>query len=171
MEPSATVEERVRERAERLDRFHEHIMSCRVVIESPHRHKHQGALFHVRIDLTVPGHEIVVNREPSQHHAHEDVYVAIRDAFDAAQRQVEAWNRKRKGFVKTHTGPEIARVSKIAPAEGYGFITASDGREIYFHRHRVVDGDFQRLKVGSAVRFAEEQGDKGPQASTVHVIG
>lgn len=170
MEPSHVVEDRIRERAARLDRFHDHIMGCRVVVESPHRHKHQGALFHVRVDVTIPGHEIVVNREPAQHHAHEDVYVAVRDAFDAAQRQLEAWSRKQKGFVKRHVEPEVARVSKIASQEGYGFLTAGDGREIYFHQNSVVDGEFEQLKVGSAVRFIEEQGDKGPQASTVHVI-
>lgn len=171
MEPSLAVEERIRERAARLDRFHDHIMSCRVVVEEPHRHHHQGKLFHVRIDLTVPHHELVVNREAPQDHAHEDVFVAIRDAFDAAQRQLSSLVQKQRGVVKKHEGPEVARVSRIATAEGYGFLTTGDGREIYFHQNSVLGGDFANLQVGTAVRFVEEAGDRGPQASTVHVIG
>ncbi|HVM95170.1 MAG TPA: HPF/RaiA family ribosome-associated protein [Candidatus Acidoferrales bacterium] len=102
IEPSAAVEERIRERATKLDQFHDHIIGCRVVVETPHRHHHQGKLFHVRIDVTVPHHELVVNREPLQHKAFEDVYVAIRDAFDAAERQLENLSRKQNGFVKHH---------------------------------------------------------------------
>lgn len=103
MEPSAAVEDRVRERAARLDQYYDRIMSCRVVIESPHRHHHQGKVFHVRIDLTLPqGGELIVNRESEQDHAHEDVFVAVRDAFDAMQRQVQDYARKQRGEVKSH---------------------------------------------------------------------
>ncbi|MBI3782570.1 MAG: ribosome-associated translation inhibitor RaiA [Deltaproteobacteria bacterium] len=101
MEPSAAVEQRIRERSEKLNRYHDRIISCRVVVETPHRHHHQGKLFHVRIDLTVPQHELVVNREP-EHKPHEDIYVAIRDAFDAAQRQLEDLSRRQQGLVKHH---------------------------------------------------------------------
>jgi ribosome-associated translation inhibitor RaiA len=87
--PSEAVEHDVRTHAGRLERFYDGIVGCRVMIEAPHRHQHQGKLFHVRIDLTVPGGDVVVNREPTAHHAHEDVHVAIRDAFDAARRQLE----------------------------------------------------------------------------------
>ena len=89
MEPSEAVEARIREKAEKLDRFCDQIMSCRVVFEAHHQHQHQGNLFHVRIDITVPDKEIVISREPGRHQAHEDAYVAIRDAFDAARRQLE----------------------------------------------------------------------------------
>lgn len=171
MEPSAAVEERIRERADRLDRFHKHIMGCRVVVEAPHRHHHQGKLFHVRIDITVPGHELVVNRDPPQNHGHEDVYVAIRDAFDAAQRQLDTLSRKSRGEVKVHEEPSVAQVTRLMASEGYGFLTTPDGREIYFHKNSLLDGNFARLEVGTPVRFVEELGEKGPQASTVHVLG
>jgi len=102
MEPSAAVEDRVRERMKRLEQYYDRIMSCRVVVESPHRRHHQGKVFHVRIDLTLPQGELVVNREPEENHAHEDVFVAVRDAFDAMQRQVQDYVRKQRGEVKTH---------------------------------------------------------------------
>ncbi len=117
LEASAAIESRIRERAARLDKFHNHIMSCRVVVEVPHRHHHQGKLFHVRIDITIPQHEIVVNREPSEKHAYEDAFVAIRDAFDAAQRQLEHHLQKSQGKTKTHTDTEPGQVSQIPPAK------------------------------------------------------
>lgn len=82
------IEDNIRERAQRLERFSQHITSCHVVVETPHAHHHKGMLYHVRIDLAVPGEQLTVSRAPEQHHAHEDVYVAIRDAFDAATRRL-----------------------------------------------------------------------------------
>ncbi len=107
MEPSAAIEERVRERAAKLERHFDRITSCRVLIEEPHLHQHKGKLFHVRIDITVPGGELVANRSPGDNHAHEDVYVAIRDAFNAIERQLEDHAQKKKGRVKNHSRPEV----------------------------------------------------------------
>ena len=171
MEPSDAVEAKIRERTAKLDRFFDRIMGCRVVVESPHRRHHQGKLFHVRVDLTVPGGELAVTREPAEHHAHEDVFVAIRDAFDAAQRQLEDYARRQRGDLKTHEGLPSGRVSKLFSDEEYGFIETRDGAEVYFHKHSVLDKAFDRLTVGSDVEFVEEQGEKGPQASTVRVLG
>lgn len=107
MEPSAAVEERIRERAAKLERFYDRITSCRVLVEEPHLHQHKGKLFHVRVDVTVPGGELVANRSHDDNHAHEDVYVAIRDAFRAIERQLEEHAQKKKGRVKTHNRPEF----------------------------------------------------------------
>ena len=164
------IEAKVQERAARLERYHDQIMSCRVMIESPHRHQHQGKLYHVRIDLTVPGAELVVSREPPAHHEHEDVYVAIRDAFDAAQRRLEDHARVRRGAVKVHADRPVARVCKLFPDGGYGFVETPDGREIYFHRNSVLDGAFDELAVGSRIEFAEAMGEQGPCASTVRLV-
>ena len=117
------------------------------------------------IDMTVPGTELVVKRE-----SHEDIYVAIRDAFDAARRQLEDYARHQRGDVKTHESSPHARVSKLFREEGYGFLETPDGREIYFHRNSVLNGGFDPLEIGMEVRFAEEPGDEGPQASTVKLI-
>ena len=92
----------MRERAGKLDKFYDQIMTCSVMIEAPHGHHYKGNLYHIRIDLTVPNGEIVINRDPGDHHAHEDVYVAIRDAFDAARRKLQDYGRKRRGDVKSH---------------------------------------------------------------------
>lgn len=97
IEHAEALEARIHEKASKLDEFFKHIISCRVVVELPHKHHQQGKQFTVRIDIGVPGGEIVVNRDYS-----EDVYVALRDAFDAAKRQLEDYARKIRGDVKTH---------------------------------------------------------------------
>jgi ribosomal subunit interface protein len=171
MEPSPAIEAKIREKAEKLDRFHEHIMACRVVVEPIAQHHHQGKLYQVRLDITVPRGEIAVSRDSGLNHAHEDVYVAIRDAFNAARRQLEDRLRKTKGKVKAHETPPHGRVSEYHPQDGYGKILTPDGREIYFHANSVLDDGFGHLDVGSEVRFVEEAGDLGPQASTVRLVG
>ena len=168
---SDAIEANVRARVARLERYYDRIMGCRVIIEAPHRRHHQGKLYHVRIDLTVPGEELVVSREPTEHHAHEDVYVAIRDAFEAAQRRLEDHARRQRGAVKVHEPRPLAEVCRLFPKEGYGFIQTPDGREVYFHRHSVLDDAFDLLEIGSRVEFVEEPGEQGPQASTVRISG
>jgi ribosomal subunit interface protein len=169
MQPSAALETKIRERADELEQFYPSIISCRVSVEEQHKHHHQGNLFHVRVDLRVPGAELVASREPGEHHAHEDVYVAVRDAFDALRRQLEDHSRRRRGDTKTHEAPQHGRIAEVNPE--YGTIATADGRFVYFHRNSVVDADFDKLDVGAEVRFVEEPGEEGPQASTVHVIG
>jgi ribosomal subunit interface protein len=171
MDASPAVEDRVRTQIAKLGQFHDHVMACRVVVECHHRHHHKGNLFHVRIDLTIPDHELVVNREPKEHQAHEDVYVAIRDAFDAMRRQLQDTVRIRRGKVKHHETPPHGRIREIAPAADYGVIETPDGREIRFSSKSVVDYDFARLEVGDPVWFTEVESDEGPAASTVHVEG
>lgn len=159
------IESAIREKAAKLETFFDRIMSCRVLVETPHRHQHKGLLYHVRIDMTVPGAELVVKREP-----HEDLYVAIRDAFDAARRQLQDHSRRLRGEVKQHNGVPHARVVRLFPEQDYGFLLTPDGREIYFHRNSVLNGQFDHLQIGVEVRYAEEQGIDGPQASTVVVL-
>jgi ribosomal subunit interface protein len=172
MDHSDAVEARIRERIERLERFFDRITSCRVVVEAPERRHHKGKLYHVSVDILVPGEELVVNRHPKDKHAHEDVYVAIRDAFNAAQRRLEDHVRKTNGQVKTHDVPLHGSVVRLFPDQGYGFIAASDGREVYFHRNSVLRDGFDGLKVGSDVRLVVAEGEsaEGPQASTVEVL-
>jgi ribosomal subunit interface protein len=167
---SDAIETRVREKAAWLENFHDRIMSCRVVVESPHRHHHKGKLYNVVVDVTVPGTELVVNRAPGDQPSHEDVYVAIRDAFDAMRRQLEAHSRKHQGKGMAHAehpGHPAGTVGEIFPDEDYGRIETDDGRSIYFHRNSVLGSGFDGLKVGSRVQYVEEAGREGPQASTV----
>ncbi len=171
IEQSDAVETRVREQAEKLEEFYSRMTSCRVVVSSPHRQHHKGKLYAVSIDITVPGGEIVVNKEKGDDHAHEDVYVAIRDSFNAAKRQLEDFARKQRGDIKSHESPHHGRVARLFPEQDYGFIAAADGREIYFHRNSLVVGDFDKLEEGAEVRFVESEGESGPQASTVKLVG
>jgi ribosomal subunit interface protein len=163
---SDVAKDNIRSKAEKLSSFYSPIIKCRVVVEAPHRHKQKGLLYNVRIDITVPGGELVVKREPN-----EDVYVAIRDAFDAARRQLQAYARRQRRDVKVHEKVPHARVVKLFPEEDYGFLEAPDGLEIYFHRNSVLNSGFDRLQIGIEVRYVQEQGEKGPQASTVSLIG
>ena len=165
-ELTETIEEAIRAKANKLDQYYDQISRCKVTVEVPHRHGHKGIFYNVCLEITMPGGEIVVKREP-----HEDVYVSIRDAFDAARRQLKTWAEVRRGEVKLHEETPRGRVSAIFPEKGYGFLSTWDGREIYFHKNSVLGDKFDRLKVATEVLFVEEQGDKGPQASTVRVTG
>jgi len=171
LDRSQAVEASVREHAEKLDQFYDRIMSCRVVIEEQHKHHRHGNHYHVSVDVTVPGAELVASREPDQHHAYTDVYIAIRDAFDTMRRQLEDYARKHDQRLKVHAPPPHGRIVELNPAEDYGRIETLDGRLVYFHRNSVLDADFDGLSIGAEVRFDEEAGERGPQASTVHVIG
>lgn len=172
IDASPAVEAKIRERARELEQFFDRIVSCRVVIEAPNRRRH-GDLYHIRVDLKVPGHEIVVKRDPPEHHAHEDIYVAVRDSFDAVRRQLEDHVRRQRGDVKAHDVPAHGHIASLIAERDYGFINASDGTEVYFHRNAVANGGFEKLRVGDEVRFSlhSGEGEKGPQASAVVPIG
>lgn len=165
METSPAVEARVREHVEWLERFHDRITGCHVVIERPPAHRHKGAPFDVKIDITVPGDEIVVRSERAEHGAHVDVYVALRDAFDSARRLLQDQAREHRGDVKRHDLPVLGTIDQIE--EGFGRITADDGHYVYFHRNSVHGVPFNELTVGAIVEFEEEQGDEGMQAAAV----
>ncbi len=159
---SEALESHIRQKAEKLETFYPHIVGCRVVVEVPHKHKHQGRMFNVRLDITVPGKELVVNRE-----ADEDVYVALRDAFDAARRQLEDYSRRQRGDIKAHAPVVRGKVVRLIAEEGYGFIETSDGEELYFHRDNLAENNFDKLEAGSEVQFLEDIGGEGFQAKRV----
>jgi cold shock CspA family protein/ribosome-associated translation inhibitor RaiA len=173
MAPSPAVEAHIRERAAALDRQFGRIMACRVVVEASSRRRRQGRLYRLRIDLTVPGREIVVDRDPPEHHAHEDILVALRDAFDAARRQLEDHARVARGQIKAHETPSHGHIHRLFKEAGYGFIQSSAGDEIYMHRNAVAADGFDALNEGDEVRYVvhDGEGDKGPQASSVVPVG
>jgi len=155
----------LKRRAAKLGQFCDRISHCRVTVEVPHRFKKESmnaVQYNVHIDLTVPGKEIAIRHRPDR-----DLNVAIREAFDAAERNLEEYAQKLRHETKRHETPPHGVVTSIFQKKGYGFITAEDGGQIYFHERSVLDGKFNQLKVGSTVRYHEEMGDKGPQASTV----
>lgn len=168
---SDAISSRIEEEIEKLEQFYERITSCRVVVERPqHRHR-KGDTYAVRIVLAIPdGADIVVNRDPGVDHSHEDVYVAIRDAFGSARRQLQDAVRIRQGDVKHHVEPPSGKIASLVPEEDHGFIATADGRHIYFHRNSVEGDRFDALKPGQEVHFAEAVGDKGPQATFVKPV-
>ena len=168
MSPSPAITAHVEKRAAKLDTFFDRIVKCHVVVEAPHRHSRHGKRFHVRIDLHVPGRELIVSKNPED--AKEDAYAAIDDAFGDAERVLEDFATLHKVDTKQHLKNAHGLVSKLFLERGYGFIEAEGGREVYFHQNSVLGTRFERLSVGARVRFAEEDGDEGPQASTVHAL-
>ena len=157
------LETAIRKKADKLNQYYDRISSCRVVIEVPQKHKHQGKLYNVRIDITVPGKELVVTRKYD-----EDIYVAIRDAFDAISRQLEEHSRKRHGRVKKHNGLLHGHVARIISQEGYGFIEGTDGNEYYFSVTNVSYPSFNQLMIGDAVEYSAEPQNDGLHAQ--HVV-
>jgi cold shock CspA family protein len=169
---SDALEAAVRKEAERLERFYDRITSVRVVIARPQHRHHKGDTYCVRVHIAVPGGKHVdITRDPAMTGRHEDAHVTIRDAFDAAGRQLQDQVRKLEGAVKVHETPPHGVIAALIPERDHGFIAASDGREIYFHRNSVDGGKFDDLEVGQEVRFSEAVGDKGPQATSVCPVG
>ncbi|MBR0672809.1 HPF/RaiA family ribosome-associated protein [Neoroseomonas soli] len=172
MDPSPAMEARIRDKAARIERFADFILRCHVTIEAPHRHHHQGNLYRARVELDVPRGRIVAGNGGAQDHAHEDPYVALRDAFAAATRQLEDHVRKLGGVVKHHEPALIpGRITRFVAGQDYGFLALDGGQEVYFHRNAVVGNGFAQLKVGDHVRVAVTEGENGPQASAVHRAG
>jgi ribosome-associated translation inhibitor RaiA/cold shock CspA family protein len=169
METSPSVEAQVRRRAEELQRLSDRVTACRVTLAAAHRRHRQGTIYHVRVELAVPGGKIVVNREPGEDHAHEDMHVAVRDAFDAARRRLLDHIRRLDGQTKQHESPSIGRIARVFAERDYAFLETAGGEEVYLSRNAVSGGGFDRLKVGDRVRYVVdgEDGDNGPQASAV----
>lgn len=162
-----SMRELVEERARRLERYYPELVGCSVTVEGPGRRRRTGGPFSVQLDLRVPNAEpIVVTRQRA-----EDLQVAIRESFDAARRRLEDFARQQRGDVKRHEPQPTGRVSRLFPEAGYGFLRTDEvpAREIYFHRNSLLGADFDTLAVGAEVRFHEEPGAEGPQASSVTV--
>jgi cold shock CspA family protein len=164
------VEDLVRRRVDKLEQFCDHIIRCRVAIERPNGHPDTGNPYRVMIDLTVPpGHEVVVDRQPREGGPKRQLRTVLIDAFEAAERQLKELVERQRGEVKTHDEP-VAFVVRKFDDQGYGFLKTPDGREVYFHQNAVLDHDFERLEVGTQVRFEEAMGEAGPQATSVRII-
>jgi cold shock CspA family protein len=162
----------VREKASKLEHVCDYIISCRVAIERPQQHQRSGNPYRVRIEITVPhGHELVVKRESGKGDMHASLSAVVRDAFDAARRQLQKLVQRKRREVKVHEEPRaVGVVTELFYEDGYGFLETADGREVYFHRNSLLNEEFHRLRVGAGVRFVEGIGEKGPQATTVQVL-
>jgi cold shock CspA family protein/ribosome-associated translation inhibitor RaiA len=154
------------------------ITACRVVIRGPSERRRKGSAFDVSIRLSLPqGREVDIGRSEGRvkdadtDNRRLDPMVVLNDAFKRARRRLQDHARRMQGHVKAHDGPPIATVLRFDDAAGFGFLETADGREVYFHRNSILDGDARRIAPGTRVTYFEERGDKGPQASTVRVLG
>jgi cold shock CspA family protein len=155
----------------KLEQRYGRVTACRVVIKGPGAH-HRTGLYEINIRLALPdGREVNVARTPQADERYSDLPFAINDTFRRARRRLQDHVRRMEGQVKQHDGIPIGRVTKLDPSGGFGFLETADGREIYFHRNSVLDPGFSHLTIGARVSFAEEMGEKGPQASTVKLLG
>jgi cold shock CspA family protein/ribosome-associated translation inhibitor RaiA len=171
MRTAPELEAAVRKEAGALERFFNRIISCRVVIEGPRRQE-PGGLYKVRIELGVPGESLVVDRNPAPHAGLREIEAArfaIHEAFRELRRRLQDYARRIRGNTKQHAEQPAGTVTRLAPEGDFGFLEA-DGREVYFHRNSVLGGHFDRLRIGSQVRFAEERGEHGPQAGSVRLV-
>jgi cold shock CspA family protein len=154
-----------------LEKRYGRITACRVAVKAPSDRQRKRGVYEISIRLTLPqGREVDIAQSRSPAAAHADVSVAINDAFRRARRRLQDNARRMRGTVKTHDGPPVATVRTIDGA-GFGFLETTDGRDIYFHRNSVLNDAFVRLVPGARVTYFEEMGEKGPQASTVRLLG
>jgi cold shock CspA family protein len=153
-------------------RINHRIIRCHVVVEAPHQRHRQGNQYEVRVDVTTPGGQFSIGRRPGDDHAHTRLLVAVRDAFDAMERQLRRWNDEHSGRPEVHAAPLQGRISEIDQNAGSGQIAATDGRLVYFHRNSVVGGKFDELRAGDTVELVVDRGEDavGAHASTVRPI-
>ena len=167
-EVQASIAHHVAELEQRYGR----VTACRVVLKGPGGHHRTGGLYEVNIRLALPnGREINIARTAQADERLADLSFAINDAFKHARRRLQDQVRRLQGQVKQHESQPMGTVKNLDASGEFGFLEAADGHEVYFHRNSVLDGAFSRLALGTHVIFAEEMGEKGPQASTVKLLG
>lgn len=170
MDVSEAVEARVRERVDKLEKMYDRLIGCRVVIEAPHRQHRKGNIYRVRIDMSVPGGTLVVDKEPSHVHekfANPDVYAVLGESFDIAERRLKEFKERLRGETKIHDTPMHGHVQAIDSTQDMGFLTTAEGSQLKFHRNAVLNEVLENLAPGDPVHYVEAMGDTGPQASKV----
>jgi cold shock CspA family protein len=173
VERTPALEQLIAEQAGRLERFCPYITSCRVTVEKPQLHQRVGNEWRVRVEAHVPpGHDLVAVTEPGNEPMHVELRRVIHDTFQAVERQLKALVEKQRVYDTRREREEPhAVVARLFRDEGYGFLRPLDGGpELYFHRNAVLHEDFERLEVGAEVRYDEELGREGPQATTVQLL-
>jgi cold shock CspA family protein/ribosome-associated translation inhibitor RaiA len=175
LQPSPAIETELRKHVDKLEHRFGRLTGCRVSVEKLHNQHRTGNLFEIHITLSIPGHgrDLAVSRPPQrarERFANPDIHVSIRDAFDAAERQLEAF----KGRVRSDTASPSAsaltgQVALIEPGADHGFILNSVGSQLYFHRDSVTNGRFEDLKQGDTVHYVEAEGSAGPVAVKVRI--
>ena len=172
-EPSEQVEAEIRRQVDKLATRHPQLIVCRVSVEALHNQHRTGNIFEVHVVLSITGRDLAVSREP--HHAKDryakaDVYTSIREAFRAADRQLQSFKIRPPQDATSPSGSALSgQVAQVLPDSDHGFILNNVGSQLYFHRDSVTNGDFDALKAGDTVHYVEEAGDAGPVATKIRV--
>jgi len=171
MQGTSAIREIITDHVAELEKRWGRVTACRVMVKAPSEHHRKGGLYEIHIRLALPdGREVNVQRTPSVDERHADLIFALNDAFKHARRQLQDEVRRAQGQTKRNERPSVGTVVSLDPLGEFGFLQSGDGQEIYFNRNSVLNEGYARLTVGSQVAFAEEQGDKGPQATTVRLL-
>ncbi|HLT76185.1 MAG TPA: HPF/RaiA family ribosome-associated protein [Ferrovibrio sp.] len=175
LDSSPYLEGLIRERVSRLERFHNRIIGCRVVVDIPHRSPRSAKQpIGISVEVEVPGRNTIVAKdEENRHDTKNDQTVVINRVFDAVQRQLEDAVEIQRGDVKLHDGEmETGLVVRLFPEQNYGFIEVKGAPDLYFTRNAVTGGDFDDLSIGTIVQVtrATAEGPMGPQASSVRLL-
>ncbi len=161
----------IQKKIEKLEHFFSGIIRCEVVISCPHRHRHADRLYHVQIHISMPGEDVIISHDHEKDESHRDIHIAIRDSFRAAERQLQDRVRILRHQIKTHEQiMSEGKISKVFSDDGYGFLSTSDGREIYFGNGSLLNQKMDHLSIGQKVRFMEVAGEKGPLATSMTVM-
>jgi cold shock CspA family protein len=173
LDSSPSLEADIRAHVEKLETRYPHLIGCRVSIEALHNQHRTGNVFDVHVVLSVPGRDLAVSREPHkarQRYAHPDVRTSLRDAFKAAERQLQSLKGQEREDTTAPSGSALpGQVTQLEPGEDHGFILNNLGSQLYFHRDSVTNADFADLKEGDLVHYVEEEGDAGPVATKVRL--
>jgi cold shock CspA family protein len=173
MAPDERVKDLVGEELAKLEQFFGRITSAHIFVSAPPEGRPREALYRANLRLLMPGgREVVISHDPDKFRYKENAATAVRDAFDAARRQLQDQAGVMDGKVKQHTDPgplQLGRVARLMREEGYGFIETEAGHEVFFTRHKVKHGAYDRLALDMAVHFEEEMGDDGPVATLVRI--
>jgi cold shock CspA family protein/ribosome-associated translation inhibitor RaiA len=172
MQPSEAVYALIAEQVAKLEHVFGSITSCHVGLRAPSDHHRSGGAFELSIRLALPGgREVEVRRTPKLDERHADLHFAVNDAFRRARRQLQGHVRRMQDHVKAHAHLPAGTVARFDQVAGYGFIQAEDGHEVYFHKNSLINRPSRKIAAGTRVTFVEEIGEKGPQASTVRILG
>jgi cold shock CspA family protein/ribosome-associated translation inhibitor RaiA len=174
VDKTEAIDNLIQQKIAKLERICDYINSCRIAVEKVHDRPRSGSPYRVRIDMTVPpSHELVVDNDPEIDSHYEPLETTIRKAFEIAERHLKKLSRQQResdrGKIRS-SEDTMALVTQLFPDKGYGFMRTLDGQEIFFHRHSVLNHDFDRLEIGTGVRFVMNQDEESPHASTVKII-
>jgi ribosome-associated translation inhibitor RaiA len=174
---SEFIEALIRERVERLHRFHHSITGARVVVEVPYRSAEGGKTpIGIAVEIDVPGHKpIIAKGEQDRRDTKGDQTAVINRVFEAIERQLEQISAIMNREVKNHgmAAGDTGVVVRIFPEQDYGFVEVKDSPDLYFSRDVVGSDTFDAIRVGTVVHVtrSNSEGPMGPQASSVKLMG